>query len=384
VKKTVVELSERLKGLDTQADVAFGLVAYRDYDGPSGFVTKLFDLSDHQTFLRSIAGVTANAGGDETEAVYDAVHDALAKTSWRGSGRSRRVVILVGDCPGHEPGDPQNPRNISREQLVPMAGRQGKNARIFALAVGGQSGNALYDLRWQQFSFLASRTGGTCRTIENATQLVPEVRSIMGTQAALVHDTSIVVQELARGRSRDQIPAERGIDLREMTEIMEFLESVGVDAGRLGTGVPSFATGWCMTQVSGVPILDREVYVARAELDLLLSQLNELCMQLSPDLPSLAHGVGLSGRVNPMSFFATRRAEPMDVFLMAKGVPCSQGLLKLTRSDIEHMSEERRALLRERLARQVVPALVNARNNDQYFRFLDDLEFGWVPESILP
>ena len=48
------------------------------------------------------------------------------------------------------------------------------------------------------------------------------------------------------------------------------------------------------------------------------------------------------------------------------------------------MPEEQRAVLREKIARQVVPQLTNARNNNQYFTWLNDLEFGWIPESLLP
>jgi hypothetical protein len=213
---------------------------------------------------------------------------------------------------------------------------------------------------------------------------VDQVRSILETETAVVHKRSVVLDALSEGKSKDQIAAEKHIDVREVTEVMEFLAGGGVDLDRLRPGVPTFATGWCLVELDGMPLLDKEVYVARAELDMLLSELNSLCVQLSPDLARRAFQTGVGSRINPMSFFGERRPEPMDVFLMAKGIPCSQGLLKLTRSEIEHMPEERRAMLRERIARQVVPQMTNARNNDEYFTWLDDLEFGWVAESLLP
>jgi len=166
---------------------------------------------------------------------------------------------------------------------------------------------------------------------------------------------------------------------------MEVLDGAGVDLARLRPGVPAFATGWCLSEADGVPLLGKEVFVARSELDRLLSELNELCVHLAPDFAKQAFQAGMGGRLaNPMSFFTEYRPEPMDVFLMAKGIPCSQGVLRLTRTEIEHMTEEQRAVLRERIARQVVPQLTNARNNSQYFTYLNDLEFGWISESLLP
>jgi hypothetical protein len=41
-------------------------------------------------------------------------------------------------------------------------------------------------------------------------------------------------------------------------------------------------------------------------------------------------------------------------------------------------------VLRERIARSAVPALVNVRNDDALWTFRDDLEFGWIPEKVLP
>jgi hypothetical protein len=384
-KDTIRDISRRLKGLEFQPDVAFGLVAYRDYDAESGFVTKPFDLeADYQSFLGHIGGLTAGAGGDPQEAVYDGVHDALEKMSWRGQGLSARVIVLIGDASAHEPGDPQNPHNYSRDQLVELARKHG--VKVFALATGKREGNSDWPRLWEQFGDLAGRTGGHCDGIANADAVVERVRQVLRTESATVRQRAVVVDDLARGRNARQIAAEHDLDIRKVTEVVEFLEGAGVDVRRLGVGVPGFATGWALCELRGVPILEREVYVARAELDVLLASLNLLCSKLSPDFARQAYGLGIGGRVNPLaSFFDDDVPEPLDVFLMSKGIPVGRSsVLRLTAAEVRYMPEERRAALRERIARQVIPALVNARNDASLWSFRDDLEFGWVPEAILP
>jgi hypothetical protein len=389
-KETVRELARRFRGLDFKPDVAFGLVAYRDHDKESGFVTQHFNLdADCRRLLDRLGALKAAGGGDQQEAVYDAVDDALRKTSWRGQGLSARAVILIGDASGHEPGDPQNPRNISRDHLVNEARRA--RANIFALAVGGETDargkpNPDWPDLWQQFSDLGRRSGGDCFHIAKADAVVEHVRSALTRETDTQARRAVVVEDLAKGRTPEQIAARRSLDIRQVTEIMELLKGAGVEVRRLGASAPTFASGWALCELNGVPILEREVYVARAELDVLLASLNLLCSKLTPDFGLRAFGAGRTSRVNPLaSFFEADLPEPLDVFLMAKGVPVGRSsVLRLTAVEVRHMPEERRAALRERIARQVIPALVNARNDDALWSFRDDLEFGWVRESTLP
>jgi hypothetical protein len=389
-KATVRELTRRFKELDFEPDVAFGLVAYRDHDKQSGFVTRHFDLeSDCGRFLDHLAGLKAAGGGDQQEAVYDGLDDALRKTSWRGQGLSARAVVLIGDASGHEPGDPQNPRNISRDDLVNEARRA--HAKIFALAVGGETDargkpNPDWPQLWRQFSDLARRSGGDCFPVAKADAVVERVRSVLTKETATQARRAVVVADLARGRTPEQIAAGRSLDVRQVTEVMELLKGAGVEVRRLGAGGPTFASGWALCELHGVPILEREVYVARAELDVLLASLNLLCSKLTPDFGLRAVGPTLSSRIDPLStFFEGDLPEPLDVFLLTKGVPVGRSsILRLTAAEVRHMPEERRAVLRERIARQVIPALVNARNDDMLWSFRGDLEWGWVSEHILP
>ncbi len=393
MRDAVRMISRQLHDLPFRPDLSCSLVEYRDYvegimfsdESGNPSPVKVYSLeTDLQRFLKRVASVREASGSslDWPEAGYDGLHAALTRPQWRGGDLSTRVVVLIGDNSFHPPGSPNNPRGISGQDIIQLANRH--NVRIFSLLVKG-GGNAQERRRHRdQFSELAEGTGGECLELEGAEKIVAHIREILQKETAIVHTRSTVLDALAEGKTKDQIAAERQINIREVTEVMEFLAGGGVDLDRFQPGVPTFATGWCLVETGGVHLLDTEVYVARAELDMLLSELHSLCVHLSPDLARRAFRTGVGSRVNPMSFFAEHRPEPMDIFLMAKGIPCSQGLLKLTRSDIEHMSEERRAVLRERIARQVIPQLTNVRNADNVFTWLDDLEFGWIKESLLP
>lgn len=394
IRSTVEMIAQRLHDLPFKPDVACSLVLYRDYvdsimftdDGPPSVFKQFALTTDLAAFLGIIRPLqeAEHSSVDYPEAVYDGVAAGLARTAWRGDGLSARVIVLIGDNSAHEPGCPKNPHGIGRQNIIDFAGDRKRNVKIFSLCIEGAGGEVEQQLHWEQFRDLAKGTGGECYRLDEADKVVAQVRSILETETAVVHTRSVVLDALSEGKTKDQIAAEKQIDVREVTEVMEFLQGGGVDIDRLRPGVPTFATGWCLVDIDGATLLEKEVYAARAEVDMLLSELNAVCVQLSPDLARQAFQMGIDSRVNPMSFFADRRPEPMDVFLMAKGIPCSQGVLKLTRSDIEHMPEERRALLRERIARQIVPQLTNARNNDEYFTWLDDLEFGWIKESLFP
>lgn len=386
VKKTVAQIANNLVNESFKPRIRFGLVAYRDRDPKSLKLLERVDMKEkYQDFLDEVGKLGAHGGGDEPEAVFEGLKEALVNTNWADAGLTDRILILIGDCPGHEPGTPGNPENVSAQEIISLSRDRSRNVRIFALAVGRKGGNVFYDKRWEQFSLLANSTGGMCVELDSADLLMERVTGIVRTRTAVIHNRSSVLDGLADGKDLKQVVAEKQIKDEDLVEVMEFLEGAGVDLDRLKVTGPSFATGWCMsTDLSGYEIVSKEVFVARAELDVLLSDLNNLCAFLSPNIADQVFRNSIGSRIGPLSFFAEERSGPMDVFLMAKGIPCTQGVLKLTRAEIEHMPEIERARLREKIATRHVPALTNARNDSRYFSFVDDLEFGWIDEKIFP
>jgi hypothetical protein len=392
MKQTVINLSEGLGALEFRPDLALGLTQFRDYvpglmfrvNGRDSVTASIPLQADLPAFTRAVRPIRAATvcSRDWPEAVYDGVWDALTQPSWRGDKLSTRILILIGDNSANPPGSPGNPRGITPDQITARARAEG--VTIFSVAVEGGGDARERKLHRAQFETLARGTGGQCFSLEAsvADRLVVTIEAILKTETATVGTRAMVVEALREGKSNEQIMAERSMDIRQFTEIMEFLDRGGLDGDRL-RGVPTFATGWALGEFRGVPLINKEIYCARSELDMLLAELNLLALHLSPEFSQGLAVAALGGRIHPGSFFARREPGPMDLHLMKQGIPVTRGILSLTRQQIEHMPEEERARRRENLVRTYIPRLLNARNSD-HFIYSDDLEFGFVDEDLLP
>lgn len=381
-RDTVRRLTRRLTASFPEASVAFGLVGFRDYAPGSEFVTRSLPLTeDHDGFLSDLARLECHGGGDIPEAVYDGVQAAL-ETDWRDR-LSTRVVVLIGDAPPHEPGHPKNPHDISREQLIEEANEQ--DVQLFSLAVGNDS---RYRARLHEaFGDLAHGTGGTFHEIGDDGELFRDIEAVLTERTRRVQRHVQVVDDLVAGYEPDQIADRRELELYELTEVMQFLDERGVEFdGDDRRNRPEFETGWVACDQEHERLVTREVLISRSEVDLLLSALNLLSATLSADLGTRALEVGIVSRSNPVAqFFLDDLPEPLDIYLMARGVPTgSTSVLRLDRSELRHMSERRRADLRERIGRELVPPLVHARNDQDLWLRRQDLDMGWINEEMLP
>lgn len=379
-KKTVLGIAERLRALPSRPSIAFGLVAYRDHDAESGFVTEVSDLCDAPTFERRLGALRASGGGDAHEAVWDAVQAALEKPTFRGEGLSDRIVILCGDAPAHEPGESGNPYSISQERLIALAAS--KRARVFALAVGTHEPTRL------QFARLATRAGGECSPIADAGALVARIAAIVDARVEVVNLRGDTVERLGRGEAPAAIALAEGVEIGRVTEVLEFLAGAGVDFSRLQPGVPSHGSGWILAHEKGVATVEREVHCARSEISALIGVVNLLCASaLDPRFGETVHRFAAHARVDPMALLLDGAGESarIDAFLMAQGIPVGRAsVLRRTRSELTGLPELERRRLRDRLAREVVPALVQARNDDALWTMRGSDDWGWVGEGLLP
>src|SRR5262249_27789145 len=124
------------------------------------------------------------------------------------------------------------------------------------------------------------------------------------------------VEEKRQGKAHHEV----SLDERERCEVVEFLKGARIDTDRLGANVPTFATGWALTEVRGKAVLRRKVFIARPELDHLMSEVTRLNAVLSsPRGARRALELAASSRIDPSSFFARPMDESphetMDVFL---------------------------------------------------------------------
>jgi len=81
-------------------EVRIGLVTYRDKGDE--YVTRRFDLTDDiDAVFKNLQSITADGGGDDPESVNQALHEAVTDLSWSQTGKTAKIIFLVGDYPPH-------------------------------------------------------------------------------------------------------------------------------------------------------------------------------------------------------------------------------------------------------------------------------------------
>jgi Mg-chelatase subunit ChlD len=99
-KRKIWAIANKLKSAEPTPEIRFGLVGYRDRGDE--YVTRVHDLSanldDVSTQLQAFL---AGGGGDEPEAVNEALRCAVHDLHWSGEAGVLRVVFLVGDARPH-------------------------------------------------------------------------------------------------------------------------------------------------------------------------------------------------------------------------------------------------------------------------------------------
>jgi hypothetical protein len=99
LRTSMQSIADRIARLPGRVDLCLGLVAYRDRGDE--YVTRRYDLTgDLAAFQRVLGGLRAAGGGDEPEALDEALHETVHGVSWRGAGASR-LVVMIGDAPPH-------------------------------------------------------------------------------------------------------------------------------------------------------------------------------------------------------------------------------------------------------------------------------------------
>lgn len=105
VKTKTKEIVAKLSGSKPSPEIRVGLVAYRDRGDE--YVTKVFQFSgDVDQVVKDISSLQANGGGDEPEAVNEALHAAVHDLQWSADKKAVKLLFLIGDAgPKRYPGD---------------------------------------------------------------------------------------------------------------------------------------------------------------------------------------------------------------------------------------------------------------------------------------
>lgn len=97
VKEKVKSLTAKLCTGKPAPIVRIGLVAFRDRGDT--YVTKVYPFTDDvDSFVKDISSLEADGGGDEPEAVNEALHAAVHQLTWSRDNKTAKLLFLIGDA----------------------------------------------------------------------------------------------------------------------------------------------------------------------------------------------------------------------------------------------------------------------------------------------
>lgn len=146
LKASLRSIANEVARLPSRPDICFGLVAYRDRSDE--FLVRRHDFTNDLSAFQSVLdALQADAGGDYPEAMNEALHEAVHRLSWRGTGATR-LVVLLADAPPHlDYGGPQYDED--------MIAALGKGIKVFSVGASGLDKQGEYIHRQ-----IAQYTGG--------------------------------------------------------------------------------------------------------------------------------------------------------------------------------------------------------------------------------
>lgn len=137
-----------LSKLDQDVKIRVGLVEYKDRE--DSFVTKTYPLTnDVASLSASIAGISAQGGGDTPEDVNSGLSVAVSQMQWNDKAVAR-LAFLIADAPPHLDYQDGTPYSTSAKKAAE------KGIKVFTVAASGMDnqGQAV-------FRQIAQVTGGT-------------------------------------------------------------------------------------------------------------------------------------------------------------------------------------------------------------------------------
>lgn len=210
--REIVEKASRLLAAneDVSKNLRFGIWAYRDPvdDIPTiEYLTKNFtpELQDINTFTSTIAEVkeTTVDSVDYPEDAFSGVTDAVTKTAWTPG--AARVIILVGDAPGHEKGHKWNISGHDEESMRSLLTEN--RVTMISLQIRPQGAKKHQKVQEKQFRALAKNAG----TDEAAYYSVPgtELPLFAKSTEKMIGKIAAMVQS-AQGGTLSTVLAEEG------------------------------------------------------------------------------------------------------------------------------------------------------------------------------
>lgn len=181
VKDQAAMIINTLAGMT--GDFRVGLIGYRDFGSnpPDAYTFVDFPFtSDFNKIIENINALQADGGGDDPEAIYEALLCAMDNVTlgrWRnGAGK---IIILMGDAPPHEKGETSQDGSYTYQYTVSDVATVAQNldpAHIFPVITGTAE-----DVTTEAFKQIATLTGGQVFTADEASKVPQVISSVIST-----------------------------------------------------------------------------------------------------------------------------------------------------------------------------------------------------------
>lgn len=226
LKSEFIKLSKEL--FQFIPDLQIGIVFYLDHGSGDPYITKVCKITaDIQGIQEFIRNTPTGSGGDEKEAVEDALHEAL-HLNWRP--KVNRSIVLFGDASGKEPHECPHQHSYFRitqelyEKQIPVNSvfcRPGLSAeRLQSLEpteIGdfqrkvSNLGNANF------FSWIANVTGGLIIGIDAVGDLLEIIKASAAKDAGVLDEYEEKLKSTGAGGTKlDLIEISRKANIRKM------------------------------------------------------------------------------------------------------------------------------------------------------------------------
>lgn len=159
VKSKTKEIVARLSGAKPTPIIRVGVVAFRDRG--DAYVTKVFPFSENiDQVVKDISDLKADGGGDEPEAVNEALHAAVHDLKWSSDSKTVKQLFLIGDA-----GPKEYPNDYSWEN-------ESKEAIANGIQVNTVGCDGLSSTAQNVFAKIAKLTDGTAETLTYKQEVV--------------------------------------------------------------------------------------------------------------------------------------------------------------------------------------------------------------------
>ena len=379
-KKVIESISRSVQSM-REAGTRFGLLCYRDYvEDRAGmqYVTRRFtpltrNLPEVLEILQTQVSEAAVSSEDYPEAMFDGFYAAVTETNWDEDKSSLRIVILVGDAPGHSGGSTKNPHEYSLEGLKGAAA----DRRIRTIAIKIKTGRDDDELHRQQLQELVQGTDqkvrGVYKDVDGDADVANYVRELTAGIESEIARMGKLVQAVKDPTSIQALPAQ------EKVIILNNLKTAGKNS-ELG-----FGEGWISERgPEGNPQVKPFVFFPFDDLAITIFYLNSALTLATSPTDKIHRAV--SEAIHAETGEKWQEGETLeDHFKKKFGLPATSKLLRFTPQDIASWGETRRKDLADSIKGKMKLMETHRDDPGNWVKLgQGDFRYTFVPLEYLP